>query len=72
MKLFYNRNQLARHLGIAHQTLRERISKGIISADAKDGRGEDLFSRDAIAKYLAKHRELLKSGARMPKGKNAK
>jgi hypothetical protein len=43
MQLFLNRTQLARRLQIAPQTLRNKIKAGVVKADAKDERGNDLF-----------------------------
>lgn len=67
MKVFLNRTQLARRLGVAPETLRAKVAERAIVPDAMDGRGADLFSADAIDRYLGSHRALLKSGARMPK-----
>lgn len=58
-KTYLNRTQLARRLNIAQATLAKRILAGEIKPDAKDGRGEDLFSEET-ATAIEKKRSVTK------------
>lgn len=50
MNTYLNRTQLARLLKVAPKTLADRISRGEIKPDAKDGKKADLFDE-------AKHKQ---------------
>lgn len=82
MKIFLNRSQLSKVLGIAPQTLKTKIETGEFTPDAKDGRGEDLFDAGRaapcstvdliIAQWQTKNRIDLRNGKKLPGGKTGK